>query len=275
MFAFTGKTAQDPRIDPGNAATGFALVEAAEAWGFHRADAKSARVTQFTHGEALGVHRENGAFRFVQSRADLYCAWVEAKCLRVVDQPPRRLPWVSRCIAPLTGKPDMKSPLIACLPPDARFAVARRVGEYCQIAGQGWVHRAHIEAAKTRRETIDTAREQIGRSYVWGGRGIAGIDCSALVQLCYRFAGRALPRDADLQRLLMRQRHHRVGAGEEKRGDLIFIPGHVMLVIAPGKVIHASAWHMRVVEEPLAAVLQRREDTLGVTFFRESYRWRE
>ena len=273
MFAFSGKTARDRRIHTALPVTGFALVRAAEAWVFDAPDPDSARLTQFLCGEALTVHRARCDFLFVQSRRDHYCGWVETEALEARDEPPPPFSWMTRYLAPVTRDADIKSPLLDCLPPEAYFAVSRREGDYCRLAGSGWVHRAHIQAVEERRDPILGAREQIGKSYVWGGRGIAGMDCSALTQLCYRFAGRALPRDTDLQRHFMARHHRRVEDDEEQPGDLVFIPGHVMLVSAPGKIIHANGHHMRVVEEALAAAMQRYRKSFGATFFRESYRW--
>lgn len=275
MFSFSEKTAQDHRIHTALPVTGFARVRAAEAWVFAAPDPASARVTQFVFGEALTVHQARCDFHFVQSQRDRYCGWVETKALELLDEPRAPFSWITCCIAPVTRDADMNSPLLECLPPEARFDVSLPAGDYCRIADWGWVHRAHIQTAATRQNPLVTAREQIGKSYVWGGRGVAGIDCSALAQLCYRFAGRVLPRDSDLQRLFMQQQHRHVDTGEEQPGDLVFIPGHVMLVSAPGKVIHANGHHMRVVEEPLDAAIQRYQSALGVAFYRESYRWQE
>lgn len=273
MFSFSGKTVHDRRIHTDLPVTGFAQIRAAEAWVFAAPDSSSARLTQFVFGEALTVHQTQRNFRFVQSRRDGYCGWVETEALELFDQPRAPFSWITRCVAPVSRDADLKSPFFECFPPEARFNVSRRTGDYCRIADWGWVHHAHIQTAATRQNPEVTAREQLGRSYVWAGRGIAGLDCSALAQLCYRFAGRLLPRDSDLQRLLMQQQHRCVDTGAEQPGDLVFIPGHVMVVSAPGKVIHANSHHMRVVEEPLAAVLQRYQSTHGVAFYHKSYRW--
>jgi cell wall-associated NlpC family hydrolase len=46
---------------------------------------------------------------------------------------------------------------------------------------------------------LSFAAEQIGTTYVWGGTGDGGFDCSGLVQAAYRTAGVALPRVAQSQ----------------------------------------------------------------------------
>lgn len=89
--------------------------------------------------------------------------------------------------------------------------------------------------------------------YLWGGRGIAGIDCSGLVQIAYGRTGIALPRDSDQQAAL--------GTtdlpAELQRGDLIFFPDHVAMMTGPADAVHANGHHMRVVTEPLADIISR------------------
>ena len=46
---------------------------------------------------------------------------------------------------------------------------------------------------------IDFAQKLLGAPYLWGGRTLFGIDCSGLVQLSARAAGKLLPRDASEQ----------------------------------------------------------------------------
>ncbi len=80
-----------------------------------------------------------------------------------------------------------------------------------------------------------------------------GLDCSGLVQQAFRDLGIAVPRDTDLQR-------DAIGASASpadlQTGDLIFIPGHVMICAGPGEIIHASGSGMAVRRDHLADLIQ-------------------
>lgn len=84
--------------------------------------------------------------------------------------------------------------------------------------------------------------------YLWGGRNTFGIDCSGLIQICYKMIGMNLPRDAYQQANL----GHSLSFIEEARpGDLAFFDNadgriiHVGILLEDNHIIHASG-HVRI-----------------------------
>ena len=58
----------------------------------------------------------------------------------------------------------------------------------------GW-----IRLDQLRGDPLEEARRFLGVAYEWGGLTERGIDCSGLVHVAYRRAGKVVPRDADQQ----------------------------------------------------------------------------
>ncbi len=86
------------------------------------------------------------------------------------------------------------------------------------------------------------ARGFLGTPYLWGGVTADGADCSGFVQVCWRAAGRDIPRDAGPQ---FEALPYLVGRGELEQGDLIFFGrdgaiSHVALSLGGERFIHAK-----------------------------------
>jgi len=85
------------------------------------------------------------------------------------------------------------------------------------------------------------------------------------VQIALDFTGIAAPRDSDQQAVLGEP----VAEGAPlRRGDLVFLPGHVGIMTNATDLLHANAHWMRVVTEPLSDVLARQQEDRGITAIR-------
>ena len=90
---------------------------------------------------------------------------------------------------------------------------------------------------------VPVAMQYLNTSYLWGGRTLAGIDCSGFAQMVYRQLGIHLLRDAYLQA----GEGHSIGFLQEARcGDLAFFDDadgritHVGILLNDHEIIHAS-----------------------------------
>ena len=85
------------------------------------------------------------------------------------------------------------------------------------------------------------AMQYMNAPYLWGGRTIAGVDCSGFTQNIYRCAGFPLLRDASQQ-----VKQGDAVSGNAMPGDLAFFSSesgnitHVGICLEEGKIIHAS-----------------------------------
>jgi cell wall-associated NlpC family hydrolase len=96
--------------------------------------------------------------------------------------------------------------------------------------------------------------------YLWGGKTTLGLDCSGLVQVALGACGISCPRDSDMQEAAL-GRLVSADLSDLRRGDLIFWKGHVAIVRDRANLLHANAFHMAVVIEPIADAVGRIRDT--------------
>jgi len=80
--------------------------------------------------------------------------------------------------------------------------------------------------------------------YKWGGNSYKGIDCSALVQIFYKFNNKFCPRDSKDQ---MKYFKKNVILNKVKKNNLIFWKGHVAVCLSNKYLIHAYGPKKKVV----------------------------
>jgi hypothetical protein len=112
---------------------------------------------------------------------------------------------------------------------------------------------------------LELAHHLLGVPYLWGGASPEGIDCSGLVQLCYRVAGLVLPRDARQQFAALPTVVERA---DLRPGDLLFFAEegaitHVALSLGGDQLLHASGSGRRVMLDTLAPGASARGDFLA------------
>lgn len=213
---------------------------------------KARAVSQLLLGEGFAVIDNAGGWAWGYGLHDRYVGYVAASALGDAPEPDHV---VNAASALLFAEPDIKSPVLASLPIGSRFAATADGGPFLAVAGGGHVHARHARAiAAPESDAVAVAERLLGQPYRWGGRGGDGIDCSGLVQVALALCGIAAPRDTDQQRALGDE----LPAGEPlRRGDLVFFPGHVGLMVDDAQLLHANAHWMAVVREPLADAVAR------------------
>ncbi len=214
---------------------------------------QATQLDQLLFGERFDLLEERSGWAFGQARRDGYVGWVPAEALSAPPLAPTHRVTALRAYA--FAEPDIKSAAVGLYSLNALATVEAREGRFARAARAGWFVEAQLApvGAGFARDPVEVALRFLGAPYFWGGRESLGLDCSGLVQAALQACGRACPRDSGPQRALGRE----VAPDAAARGDLLFWPGHVGLLSAPDRLLHANAHFMAVVEEPLGDALAR------------------
>ena len=206
------------------------------------------RERQVNFGADVTVIDAREGWAFVQAALDGYCGWLREAAL--TDTLP---PITHRVTAPATHvypAPDMKRHQLHALSIGARLSVDEVEGKFARLATGGYVPVQHIGDSPSP-DPVAVAETLLGTPYLWGGNSDWGIDCSGLAQAALTACGISCPGDSDLQRVAF------PAVETIQRGDLLFWPGHVAMAASPDLMIHATAWKMSVIWEPIADAIAR------------------
>jgi cell wall-associated NlpC family hydrolase len=215
-------------------------------------DAAAEQVDQLLFGEGFDALETAGDFVFGQSVRDGYVGYVEAAALAEEVIAPTH--WVSALRAYAFAQPSIKAPAAGPLSFNALITIVEERETLARAERIGWIAKAHLApVGAVLADPAAAAVMHLGAPYLWGGRDSAGLDCSGLIQQALFACGLACPRDSDQQ--------ERLGAPAPpealERGDLVFWPGHVGMMLDATRLIHANAFAMAVTIEPLARVRNR------------------
>jgi cell wall-associated NlpC family hydrolase len=217
--------------------------------------------TQLLYGDDIEVFDEAGGWAWVQSARDGYVGYVPSPSLGARSDSPTHLVNVPRTF--LYPAPDLKLPRRGELSLGSAVAVTdfveTRGTRYALLSTGEAIIATHLRPLGEHASDYVTAAETLLMTpYLWGGATAFGIDCSGLVQLAMRMAGRNVLRDSDMQA---------AGLGESvepgtnysglRRGDLVFWKGHVAIMADDRTTIHANGHTMMVSREGLAEAIDR------------------
>lgn len=207
------------------------------------------RDRQVNFGADLTLLDQQRDWAFVQAAADGYCGWLRAGDLG------QDLPAIThRVSAPAThvyAQPDLKARELMSLSLGARLSVTALQAGFARLAQGGWVPVQHI-SDQPASDPGAVAQTLLGTPYLWGGNSRWGIDCSGLAQAALSACALPCPGDSDLQEAAFPP-----AADGIRRNDLLFWPGHVALALDGQNMIHATAFAMAVIPEPIKQAIAR------------------
>jgi cell wall-associated NlpC family hydrolase len=219
-------------------------------------------LTEALKGERVTIYDMNAeGWAWGQLAADGYVGWLSANALAPAGAPATHKVTALRTFA-FPG-PSIKLPPLEAPPLGARLAIARIEDRLAVTRADAYVPAPHLAPPDfVEPDFVAVAERFLGVPYLWGGKTALGLDCSGLVQVALTAAGRACPRDSDMQEAALGAPvpYSVDGAANPQRGDLIFWKGHVAIVRDREALIHANAFHMAVVIEPLAEAVARIRD---------------
>ena len=123
------------------------------------------------------------------------------------------------------------------LPFASKIQIIKKKNNFVMFEKNKWLREKDINPINQKNKNVlKILKLFLNCKYKWGGKTFNGIDCSALIQLIYKFNNKFFPRDTADQIKFKKGTKKKI---KFRLGDIIYWKGHVAICISSKKLIHA------------------------------------
>ena len=205
--------------------------------------------SQIIYGEKFKVLRKVKNFLKIRTFYDRYCGYIKNKKFINKIKPTHKVKVLKTKIYKSNN----------FLPFSSEIEILKRKKNYVMFEKNKWIKQKDITPInKKEKNFVKIFKSYLNCKYKWGGKTYDGIDCSALIQIFYKFNKKFFPRDTIDQ---IKYKKGSIIKKKFKKGDIIFWKGHVGVCIDSKKLIHAYGPEKKVVIMPINKTIKRIEKT--------------
>ena len=219
---------------------------------YERPSIRSKISSQIIYGENFKILRKVKNFFEIRTSYDRYQGFIKSKKFINKIKPTHKVKVLKTKIYKSNN----------FLPFSSKIEILKRKKNYVMFEKNKWIRQKDITYInKKEKNFLKIFKSYLNCKYKWGGNTHKGIDCSALVQLFYKFNNKFFPRDT------IDQIKYKKGSTIKKKfksGDIIYWKGHVAVCINSKKLIHAYGPKKKVVIMPINKTIKRIEITANL-----------
>ncbi len=215
--------------------------------------------TQLLYGEKFKVIKKNKNFLKIKTDFDHYEGFIKVgKFKKRLDKTYK----VSVLKSKIYSKPKSKFGTKKYLPFSSEIEILNKNNNFVMFEKNKWISFNELETIKKQNKDFTKIFKLfLNCKYKWGGKSFDGMDCSALLQIFYKFNNKFFPRDT------IDQVKFKKGVLKKKvfkKGDIIFWKGHVAICLNSRNLIHAYGPRKKVLIMPINKTIKLIEKTANL-----------
>ena len=202
--------------------------------------------TQLLYGEKFKVIKRNKNFLKIKTDFDDYIGFIKVgKFNKRLNKTHK----VSVLKSEIYLKPKIKFGTKKYLPFSSEIEILNKNNNFVMFEKNKWISFNELETIKKQNKDFTKIFKLfLNCKYKWGGKSFDGIDCSALLQIFYKFNNKFFPRDTIDQ---VKIKNGSIKKKKFKKGDIIFWKGHVAICLNSKNLIHAYGPRKKVLIMPI------------------------
>ena len=133
--------------------------------------------------------------------------------------------------------------------------------KYLEFEKNKWIKKKDVKVINHHEKNyLKIIKLFLNSKYLWGGKTLDGIDCSALIQIYFYYNRIFFPRDSKDQIKYCKKKKNK----KFDKGDIIFWKGHVGICLNKSKFIHAYGPRKKVLIMPTNRTIELIEKTANL-----------
>ena len=219
---------------------------------YERPSINSKISSQIIYGEKFKILKKEKDFIKISTSYDKYYGYIKNKKFINKFKPTHKV----KVLKAKIYKSDK------FLPFSSEIEIIKRKNNYVMFKKNKWIKKKDITLTNKKEKNFSKIfKSYLNCKYKWGGKTYQGIDCSALIQIFYKFNNKFFPRDTVDQIKFKKEINKKQ---KYKRGDIIYWKGHVALCVNSKKLIHAYGPEKKVIIMSINETIKRIERTANL-----------
>ena len=196
---------------------------------YEKESLKSKISSQLIYGERFQILKEKKSWLKIKTSYDKYTGFIKKrkfmKDIKITHK-------ISSLFARIYSKPKNKFILSTKLPFCSLISVTEKKKEFYKFENF-WIKKKDVVPVSYKKQTFKNIIIFKDIPYKWGGKTYKGIDCSALVQIFFKFNNQYCPTDTKDQIKYFKK------PKKIRKNAIIFWKGHVAVCLTKTLLIHA------------------------------------
>ena len=201
--------------------------------------------TQILYGEKFKILRKKKGWFKIKTHFDNYIGYIKKQKFRKNFEPQLKI-FNSKSRIYIKKK-NKFSPSNNFLYFASGISALSKNRKFLEFEKNKWIKKKHVKKLNHfEKNYIKIFKLFLGSKYLWGGKSVDGIDCSALIQIYFFYNRIFFPRDTKDQIKFCKKKNKK----KFSKGDIIFWKGHVGVCLSKLKFIHAYGPRKKVLIMP-------------------------
>ena len=228
---------------------------------YDRPSRNSKIVSQILYGENFKILKKEKNFIKIKTRYDNYTGYIKpSKYSKKFTLTHKIIVLKSRIFKYPKNLNKFKSNNFLSF--SSKIQVLKKVNKFVMIDKNKWIFSHDISPINKKEKNFSKVLKLfLNCKYKWGGKTYKGIDCSALIQIFFKFNNIFFPRDTTDQ---IKFKKGIVSKKKLKLGDIIDFKGHGSVFVNSKELLHAYGPRKKVLIMPIKKTIKLIKDTANL-----------